>query len=90
VRVLNPWQALKLQDSKLTPLDVLARDLEDNEFVVEMQTGHDAFFSKRTLRHYVLTEQYREREKIEDFSLHFAELPRFNKKPEEMEDAIDC
>jgi predicted transposase/invertase (TIGR01784 family) len=49
VEIVNPYQLTKLSGGKTTIVDVKAKDLNDNTFIIEMQIAESDFFHKRIL-----------------------------------------
>jgi len=47
--IVNPYQVPRIEDFKNTILDIKAKNLDDEEFIVEMQVEKDINFVKRSL-----------------------------------------
>jgi predicted transposase/invertase (TIGR01784 family) len=47
--IVNPYQVPKIEDLKNTILDIKAKNLDNEEFIVEMQVEKDMNFAKRSL-----------------------------------------
>jgi predicted transposase/invertase (TIGR01784 family) len=49
IKILNPYQAPRLNDLKETTLDIRAKDQNGHEFIVEMQVEKETGFHKRVI-----------------------------------------
>ena len=47
--IVNPYQVPRIEDLKNTILDIKAKNIDDEEFIVEMQVEKDINFAKRSL-----------------------------------------